>query len=222
MEKKLEKFHLWLKEHFKDYICMIGTGSFVTGDKWIEGKSDKDIILVFEKPYGNNIFHINDYLKKNSFDEIYLFVPMLKEKYLKSRKHSHDFSGKFRSLVLFGPDIIKNKELPSTEETKTIFLKGIDDVKRRLERVLINESIWTEKKIKKTLWKLFKHTFMYLAIKYYFENDVYPIKRSDLVNLTKEPILKKTLKFLYEINSKKREELLYVAKSLLEYLENEN
>ena len=102
--KELEPIHLFLKQNYQDYVSLIAIGSIATEDTLIPKRSDKDILVIFQKLLINYIKEINQFLKNTALTDEYTFVPMLKDYWLKNKNHSHDFSGKFRSKTLYGED----------------------------------------------------------------------------------------------------------------------
>lgn len=214
----LSNLHEWLKTNCHSYISIIGVGSFVTGDSYIEGRSDKDYLVVFDKILDKDISKLKEYLSNTDFNDVYGFVPMEKDYFLKNKKHSHDFSGKFRTKTLFGEDIIKDKQIPSKDEAYKIINEGVADVMRRLYRILVNENIWSESKIRNISWKLYKHSFMYLAIKIYQDTKIYPKTRIEVVKQLKSKELDKTLNRLNNIDNSNKQEIIETNKKLLDYL----
>tara|TARA_Y100000310_G_scaffold315642_1_gene366421 strand:- start:879 stop:1538 length:660 start_codon:yes stop_codon:yes gene_type:complete len=216
--EELEPIHKYMKNTFSEYVCIIAVGSIVTGDHWIKGRSDKDFLIIFNNLPQDYIANMSLFFSKMNFDETYTFVPMKKSYWIKNKHHSHDFSGKFRSKIIFGENILPQKELPSKEETLQIYTEGLEDVKQRILRTLVNEKIWSEKKIRDIFWKLFKHGFMYLAIKYYYDMDIYPQSRKELVELTKSEVLEEVLLTLYQIDYKNKIEILTTATNFLAFI----
>jgi len=214
----LELFHNYLHENCPGYCAMIAIGSWAVGDQWIEGRSDRDTLLLFNQDFTRSIPLINKYIEQSNFDDTYMFVPLLKEYLLRNKKHSHDFSGKFRSKVLFGEDIIPLKQLPDRETTLNIIQNGFWRAEGRISRTLLNEALWSDEKIRSVLWKEFKHAIMYLAIKQYYDTGVYPPKRIDLVEASKSNVLAEVVRVLYAINTEERTVILSVASTLLKYL----
>jgi hypothetical protein len=216
--EELEQVHNFLKDNFQEYISLIAIGSITNDDNWIEGRSDKDILIMFESFPNNHIQKINNFLKTTNFDDVYTFVPMLKNYWIPNRKHSHDFSGRFRSKTIYGIDLIPEKQIPSKEDAFNIYSKGLEDVKNRITRTLVNEGIWSEKKIRNVFWKLFKHTFMHLAIKHYYQTENYPNSRNKIVETINEPVLKETLDFLNDIDNREKKDIVNIGTKLLNYL----
>lgn len=215
----LEALHNFLQKQFSHYISMIAIGSIAVGDKWINGRSDRDILLIFEKISNEDLQKINLFLSSQKFDDTYMFVLMEKDFFLKNKEHSHDFSGKFRSKTLFGEDIISAKQIPSKEEARHIYMGGLEDVKHRMLRNLVNESFWSEKKIKDVFWQEFKFGLMYLAIKYHCETGIYPKNREELVSRANNKVLSEVLTTLNNIDEEKKEDIVIVASKFLGYID---
>ena len=129
MNENLNQFHKWITENCDNYVSMVLIGSVATGDQWIDGRSDIDILIIFENLENNQKEKIKDYLLKADFNDVYTFVPMTKEYWLNNKNHSHDFSGKFRSKIIFGENIIDQKQIPNKETAFKIYNAGLEDVK---------------------------------------------------------------------------------------------
>ncbi|MBU2104621.1 MAG: hypothetical protein KKF67_02515, partial [Nanoarchaeota archaeon] len=81
--KNLLKLHKHLSFDSKNYLCMIADGSIATGDQWIEGRSDHDILLIFKKVTDKDMHDLKNYLDKADFDDTYLFNVFTKEFFVK-------------------------------------------------------------------------------------------------------------------------------------------
>ena len=193
-------------------------GSIAVGDLWIVGRSDRDIVLVFDE-YGNQTpLCVKEALRGMPFDDTYQFTPLPIEEFRQPHEPSFAFSGKFRSRVLHGPNVIDQVELPSREQTERIYSEGLEVITRRLASRSANSVIWSEKKVRNEFWKLFKHAFMYLAIKDYHDSGSYPQRRQDLVGRVESSELASTLLTLNSINTVSKEEILRTAENLEKYL----
>lgn len=218
MNDQVNSFHNFINDNCKNYVCIIAIGSIATGDCLIPGRSDSDFLLIFDNPLESDFTLVKSYLDKGLFDDTYNFVIFNKEDFLKNRNHSHDFSGKFRSKVIFGEDILPLKELPEREAAFKIYTQGLLDVKTRLARVIFNSGGYSDQKVRDVLWKQFKHAFMYLAIKVFLDSGLYPKTRNDIVKFLDSNTLELTLDSLINIDNKEKKELIFVAEELLIYL----
>ncbi|MBW2965756.1 nucleotidyltransferase domain-containing protein [Candidatus Woesearchaeota archaeon] len=218
MNLKLKELHDWMKSNCPNYISMITVGSVATGDTLIEGRSDNDICLIFENEFKEDIPKIREYVLKLNFDKEYAISTFQKEDFIGPNAISHDFSHKFRSKVLFGEDFTEKINLPNRKTIFEIYSNGLRETKEKLKQKLNYGGLWQESKVKKEFWKLFKHVFMYLSIKHYYETNIYPKTRDDLVSFLDSPILDRTLTTLKDINNKNSEEIFKVAYELSDYL----
>ncbi|MBW2996367.1 nucleotidyltransferase domain-containing protein [Candidatus Woesearchaeota archaeon] len=218
MNPELKELHDWLESSCPNYISMITVGSYATGDTLIEGRSDNDICLIFNDDFKEYIPKIKEYVLELDFDEEYIISTFEKQDFIGPNGISHDFSHKFRSKVLFGDDFTEEIKLPDRDKIFEIYSNGLKKVKERLKQRLNYGGLWRESKVQKEFWQLFKHTFMHLSIKHYYETGIYPKTRDELVSLLDSPILNKTLITLKNINHKNSEEIFNVAYELSDYI----
>ena len=221
MDSDLGKFHTWLSLEYTDYISMIAIGSIAVGDTWIEGRSDHDILLIFQEIPTNFSINLEEHLKNSTFDETYLFTPLPKSILIGPKNHSHDFSNKFRSKTLYGVDLILDIKLPTMKVTESLYEKGLERVLRRMETRIAHTSLWPDEKVRTIFWKLFKHIFMNLAIKAYTISGNFPRKRQDVVDFYNSPELQNTLSTLNSINKQSKKSINSTAKELVKYLQTQ-
>jgi len=216
--KKLGFLNDNLRNMTEEYISMIAIGSIATGDPWMEGRSDRDILLVFNQnpsQYSSRIKYIADSLL---FNPTYIFTAIKKEEFTGPENSSHDFSHKFRSQILFGADLIGETRLPERERIFEIYSRGIREVTEKLEKKLHYGKLWPVGKIRDVFWKQFKHAFMYLAIKHYYETGYYPKTKQEVADILDSKELQESLRVLHSIDQQPKEEIEEIAKGLLSYL----
>ncbi len=218
MASNLENLHQWASSKYENYLSMIAIGSIAVGDAWIEGRSDHDILLVFEEYPQSIASDLEGYLQNSEFDETYLFTPLPKSVLIGPKNHSHDFSNKFRSKTLYGIDLIPEVKLPTDEVIKSLYESGLESVTRRMSHRIAHASLWTDEKARNVFWKLFKHSFMNLAIRAYATSGNYPRKREDVVKHYDSDELKVVLETLNTINEQPRENIVSAAKGLVGYI----
>jgi len=218
MNNKLQKFHIWLTKNCPTYLSMVANGSNATGDALIKGRSDQDILLIFSRWPFEDLDKIGNYLKKSSFSDEYYFIPFCKDNFLRCHNSSHDFSRKFRTKTLFGPDFVSKVKLPNKKQTFVLYSRGLNDLASGLERRLLNANFWSERNVRNVFWKIFKEAFMNLQIKFYYETGKYPRTRKELVEKSKSPILANALSVFNEINTAKKKDVVKAGEKLLQYL----
>jgi len=215
---KLELLNLNLKNSFVDYCSMIATGSIVVGDPWIEGRSDVDILIVFNSdsiiPFNN----IEEILKNFNFEEYYVFTPILKKEFGKNNS-KYSFSNKFRSKTLFGEDLVSLSKLPSKEEALKNAIDGLHKSKERLKNYIVNSRFWDIDKVREKFWKQFKHIFMWLSVKIYCDKGIYPQNRKEVVKVILSKRISKMYEILHLINNKTKEEIVNCSKEIVNYIE---
>lgn len=219
--KKLQVLHEKLRKDYKDYISMIAVGSIAVGDYWIEGRSDRDILLIFN---GQN-FTIPFFKKmrrnleaKAGFDKTYKFVPLPKHILIGPKYNAFDFSNKYRSKTIFGEDLIPQVKLPNKKIIKEMFEEGLEKTRDKMEKSINKSRYYSQEIAQRKFWKLYKHTFMYLAIKNYYQTGFYPETRFKIAQEINSPILFETLQTLNQINKKQKQEIIHNSKNLLEFI----
>jgi len=215
--QNLENLDKKLKENFPSYLSMIAVGSVVTGDPYVKGRSDKDIVLIFDRDPVDLFESIEAILGSFSFDESYIFTPIGK-KYWGRPDSKYTFSNAFRSKTLFGKDFVKLAILPSGEEVKKIYSGGLESVYHRILNYLVNSKSWSAEKTRDKFWKQFKHTFMYLAIREYYLTGNYPKTRKEISERLNSKEIWRMFEVLHSIDSKSKGEIIECARDLVGYL----
>jgi len=218
--EKLRKLNDVLVNQFKDYISMTVIGSIATGDPYIEGRSDKDILLIFKNSPKKSLGSIEEILSKMKFNESYNFVPIPKTVFDKAEENKYAFSNRFRSKILFGEDIMKNTKLPPQDSTKEMYEREIEKVIHKLQFGLTNSSHWSVNKVRDKFWKQFKHAFMYLAIKDYYDTQDYPRTRKEITKRIQSKEIDIVFRVLHSIDQQPKGEIIKSARGLLFYLES--
>lgn len=214
---KLRKFDKNLRETSNNYQSMIAVGSIVTGDIYIVGRSDKDIVLIFNTNPISELPLLEKLVKNSNFDQDYLFTPLPKNAF-GAPNSKYAFSNKFRSKTLHGKDFVKEAILPSKEKTKEMYTKGLESVSHELYNHIINSSLHSIEKIRDKFWKQFKHAFMYLAIKEYYLTNKHPKTRKELSEKLNCKEINKTFEILHSIDQRNKGEIISCAKNLMNYI----
>jgi hypothetical protein len=215
--EKLKRLNDILINQFKDYISMIAVGSIVTGDPYIEGKSDKDILLIFKDSPENHLDFIEKTLGQIQFDDSYVFTTIPRNEFGQADS-KYSFSNRFRSKTLFGEDLVPLSHLPDTQTIQKTYILGLKEVILRLNIQITNSAFWSVKKIRNKFWTQFKHAFMYLAMKCYYDTNTYPITRKEIVESLQSKELSDVFRVLHSIDQQSKEELISSARQLLNYL----
>ena len=219
MVSNLEKLHQWASSKYENYQSLVAIGSFAVGDAWIERRSDYDFLVIFEEYPLTIASDLEIYFKNSRFDETYLFTPLPKSAFIEPQNNSHDFSHKFRSRTIYGRDLIPEVKLPSEEVVKSIYEMGLENTIRKMEIRIAHAMLWDNEKVRDIFWKLFKHSFMNLAIKAYAVSRSYPCTRQDVVNYYVSEELKAALEALNTIDEQSKENIVSVARGLVGYLQ---
>jgi hypothetical protein len=214
---KLGEFDKKLRSISKNYLSMIAVGSTVTGDPYILGRSDKDIVLIYNINPLYDMGNLEKLIGNSGFDESYLFAPVPKNEFgHPSSKYA--FSNKFRSKTLHGEDFVSTAKLPEKKKINEIYLEGLQNTSNQIYNGIINSGLWSISKVRDTFWKEFKHVFMYLAIREYFISEDYPKTRAETAKRIASREVNATLGVLHSIDSKSKEEIVGCAKNLMGWM----
>jgi len=197
---------------------MIAIGSTVTGDPYIEGRTEDDILLIFNEDPLKEMSLIEKILKKSKFEERYAFSPKPKAEF-GNAESKYSFSDAFRSKTLHGEDLVSQAKLPDKEKTKEIYSNGLKEVKNELYNLILNSKFWTTKKMEDKSWKQFKNLFMYLAIREYSLSGDYPKTRNEISRRLDSISIEGAFNVLHSINNQSKKEIVKCARDVIGYLD---
>jgi len=217
--KRLGELDEQLHEAFDDYLSMLAVGSIAVGDPWIEGRSDMDILLIFKPDSTIKFPQIEQILGEFDFDDTYEFTAMPRDHFGQANS-KYAFSNRYRTKTLFGPDFVPESELPDDESISDIWAHGLSDDIHRLKKYVANSVFWGVSRIRKKLWKQFKHTFMHLAIRAYGLSGDYPCTRREIVDRSQSPELAEVYEVLHSIDHQEKERIVNSARGLVSFLED--
>jgi hypothetical protein len=166
-----------------------------------------------------HLSRIEKILTSMNFDESYAFTPLRRDDFGRSDS-KYTFSNRFRSKTLFGRDLVQFSFLPESEVIRSMYMSGLKETMNKMNNCLINSGNWSEAKVRDIMWKQFKHTFMYLAIKEYYETRKYPVTRKDLVERLKSPEINKTFDILHSIDAQPKDKIIDCSRELTKYIQN--
>ncbi len=219
-QKNLKILHDKINASCPSYISMLTVGSTAVGDKWIKGRSDYDILLIFKKDFQKHLPRISKILSTINFDDSFLFVPFNKQDYIKTTYTTFDFCNKFKTKTIFGDDISKEVKLPNKKETLKIYESDINQIITRLERRLLNSVFWSTTKTRSVFWSFFKHIFMLLAVKNYYETGSFPKSKKDIVKAVNSKTLGEILNCLNNINTSSKKKIINTSEMALKLLKS--
>ena len=182
MQKELQTFISWLKKDLTHFVALIEEGSVAAGDPWQEGVSDHDLQVVITSSKDSEAKAIYSFLEKNPLGNEYLVTIRTIEEFVQGDS-LNDISLKFRSMLLAGENVIDAKTLPSKEIALQIGKNGLEGLRGRLERRLLNISHWSEGYAQKKNYEIFKNFFVFSAAYLYGKNGEYPKSRSEVASL---------------------------------------
>ncbi len=109
---KLRRLHECLADGLNGYVGLGEAGSTTAGDPWVKGRSDRDIAIVLAgKIDGHYRQRIQRQLGRLRFGDVYLFYVMHERRFMVTHS-DQDISMKFRGQMLFGQDLITQKDTP--------------------------------------------------------------------------------------------------------------
>lgn len=216
--ENLDQLNSWLKENWPSYRAMIEGGSVAAGDPLIEGRSDWEIAIVADEINPGNLASLGKFLKTLPQDDRVELVYRVTSKLLSPSKDLHYLTGKFRSKILFGENLIERIPFPDKDLVEKAWKDGLKKVLGQIDKYFVNASIWSAEKIRKQFRPVFKNIFMYLQMKAWCENSEYPITRQNVVDRYQSEELQKMWGTLHNINETSSQEILDTAKLVNSYI----
>lgn len=179
MEQNRKDFIRWLEHDLTHFVALIEEGSTATKDPFQKGFSDHDITIVVRSDVKSEMRAVYTWLEQCPFNDTYLFGPRLLDSFLLGDS-LNDLSLKFRSQVIAGKDVVREKKYPSREKSFVIGSEGLQNLRVRCERRWLNLAHWSEQYAQKKNYEIFKNFFMFAAARLYGETGEYPIRRVDV------------------------------------------
>jgi hypothetical protein len=209
---KLCRLHEWLRVSIEAYVGLYEAGSLTSGDGWVEGRSDRDVLILLDGPIAAAQEEmIRAELQMIGFSDSYLFYFGHKRRFL--RTHSdQDISMKFRGVALFGEDLLPDKETPSPAFAQHWADAGLRTLPARFRIRILNGRFWSEERLRDELYNDLKRMFMFLADRKYAETGCYPRRRADVAAAYGSEGLRQLGERLGRIDQDDRQRLIDVAK----------
>jgi hypothetical protein len=179
---KLRRLHGWLRLYLERYVGLYETGSVPAGDPWVEGRSDRDILIVVDGQItSEGVEAISGQLEVVGFTDTYLFNIARRHGFL--RTHSdHDIAMKFRGATLFGEDLLAQKEAPSRVFAERWAEAGLRTMPGKLRIRVMNAPCWSAERLRDDIYFLLKQMFLFLAARSYANTGHYPRRRFDVAD----------------------------------------
>jgi hypothetical protein len=208
---KLQRLHEWLRSHVAAYVGLYEAGSVAAGDPWVEGRSDRDVLILVDGGMTPQLRDaIASQLETIGFTDHYLFYLGQKPGFLQTHS-DHDVSMKFRGIVLFGEDVLAEKEVPSRAFVQRWADVGLRTMAAKLRIRILNARCWSIERLRDELYTDFKLMFMLLADQKYAETGVYPRTRVEVADAYDSQPLRELLRTLVEIDQADRQTLIQRA-----------
>jgi hypothetical protein len=210
---KIVQLHGALKLQIEPYVGLYETGSLTAGDPWVEGRSDRDILIVIEGVIGNPCIEtIAGQLDSIGFNDTYLFNPAPKHAFLGTHS-DHDIAMKFRGTTLFGPDLIAEKETPTRAFAEQWALGGLRQMAGKLRIRVLNSGCWSVEHLRDDIYFLLKQTLLFLADKKYADTGHYPRRREDVASAYASDELRALAGRMVTIDQADKASLVQIAES---------
>jgi hypothetical protein len=179
---KLRCLQSLLQLDVERYVGLYETGSLTAGDPWVEGRSDRDIVIVIDGQItGEGVRAISRQLEAVGFTDTYLFNIARRRGFL--RTHSdRDIAMKFRGSTLFGEDLLAQKEAPSRAFAEYWAQAGLRTLPGKLRIRVLNAPCWSVEHLRDDVYFLLKQTFLFLAARRYADTGHYPRRRLDVAD----------------------------------------
>jgi hypothetical protein len=219
---KLERLHHWLQLNIGRYVGLYETGSLPAGDPWVEGRSDRDILIVIDGEISDQDREaIAAQLALFGFNDTYLFNLARRGGFLQTHS-DHDIAMKFRGTSLFGPDLIAEKEAPSRAFAEHWAKAGLRTLPGKLRIRALNARSWSEERSRDEIYFLLKQMFLFLAYMKYAETGTCPKRRQDVASAYRSTELRQLAQAMATIDEANRESLIRAARSAIAVLQELN
>ena len=217
----LEPIHYGLQSVAPDYVALGASGSTITGDRWVRGYSDRDVIVVFKREIAKRPA-VAALFSNPPFDDTLNLVPVTEALFLTPGNVAAAFGNRFRCKSLFGEALVSQVQLPTSECAKQFAKSALCEPSMgtiaRIERKYLDINFWSEGKIRHSLYALLKDAFTSIAILHYVETGEYLPTRRALAERIGEPALIRAFQSINAIESVDRNELISAAENLAVYL----
>jgi hypothetical protein len=219
---KLERLHHWLQLNIGRYVGLYETGSLPAGDPWVEGRSDRDVLIVIDGEISDQDREaIAAQLALFGFNDTYLFNLARRGGFLQTHS-DHDIAMKFRGLTLFGPDLVARKETPSRAFAEQWAEAGLLTLPGRLRIRVLNARCWSLERLRDEIYFLLKQMLLFLADRSYADTGRYPKRRLDVADAYGSNELRELASAMVAIDQASRETLTWLARSAIGVLQRLN
>jgi hypothetical protein len=209
--EKLRGLHDWLQLRIEPYVGLFEAGSLAAGDVWVEGRSDRDVLILVDGrllPKAEGM--ISAQLVRIGFSDSYLFYLSQKQRFLRTQS-DQDISMKFRGVALFGEDLLPQKETPSRAFAERWAAAGLRPMPARFRIRALNGGFWSEQRLRDELYNDLKRMFMFLADKHFAATGHYPRRRTDVADAYRSTGLRELAQSLVAIDLADRRGLIATA-----------
>jgi hypothetical protein len=217
---KIRQLHEWLELSIERYVGLYETGSLTAGDPWVEGRSDRDILIVIDAQIsGEDLDAIAAQLKLIGFNDIYLFNVVRKQDFLQTHT-DYDIGMKFRGTTLFGQNLLPWKETPSLGFADQWATKGLRAIPAKLRIRALNGRCWSVEHLRDEVYFLLKQLFLCLAYRRYADTGHFPRRRRDVADAYGSAELRRLEENLGTIDQADKESLVRIAKSAIDVMQD--
>jgi hypothetical protein len=126
---------------------------------------------------------------------------------------------KFRGQVLFGRDLLTEKDTPSREFANGFVRERTGLLVAQLKIRMLNAKIWSVEHLRDDLYAELKLMFLCLADNKYAESGHYPKRRSDVADAYQSEDVRELATCIIEIDRSDREDLVRTARLAINMLQ---
>jgi hypothetical protein len=217
--RKLLRLHRWLERDAEEYCGIYDIGSVASGDPWIDGRSDRDIMIVFDGLLAPKFRErIAPRLPLLGFNDKYTFNLARKDGFLGTHSH-YDIAIKFRGQVVYGDDLIAAKETPTREFAGSLGQAGLRAMTPRIQVRLLNARSWSLERLRHELYVYLKLMFLHLADRHYATTGIYPARRRQVADAYGSPELRRVAGQLRKIDQLDTQALIGIGQLAVSFLQ---
>jgi hypothetical protein len=127
---------------------------------------------------------------------------------------------KFRGQVLFGDDLVDQKQMPSRALARKVAQDGLRTMRGQFGSCLLNGGSWSLELLRDKLYEAFKLFLMYLAANAYADTGHYPRRRADVARSYGSAELLHIARLVASIDHTEKSELISATRASRDLLKD--